>query len=128
MAAPHVAGAAALVLAAQPGFTPAQVTASLTGNATPNVVHPGTGSPNRLLYTGTTPTPPPATNDFDIVLLGGTSVTTPGRSVSTTVSTTTTVGGGQMVTLSAKGLPSGVTVNFSPARLAPAARPRRYSL
>jgi subtilisin family serine protease len=63
MATPHVVGAAALVLAANPSFTPAQVASALISAATPNVVtSPGSGSPNRLLYTapgGTTPTPTP---------------------------------------------------------------------
>jgi subtilisin family serine protease len=63
MATPHVTGAAALVLAGSPGSTPAQVTSALTTAATPNVVtSPGTGSPNRLLFTTTgTTTPPPST-------------------------------------------------------------------
>ena len=52
MASPHVAGAAALYLAANPSATPAQVAAAITSNATQNVVtSAGTGSPNRLLYT-----------------------------------------------------------------------------
>jgi subtilisin family serine protease len=52
MAAPHVAGAAALHLAGHPSDTPAQVHAAIVGNATTGVVtSPGTGSPNRLLYT-----------------------------------------------------------------------------
>ncbi len=51
MAAPHVAGAAALVLSANPSATPAQVRDSLVTNSTPNVVtSAGTGSPNRLLF------------------------------------------------------------------------------
>lgn len=53
MASPHVAGAAALYLSANPTATPAQVASALTGNATANLVTgPGTGSPNRLLYAG----------------------------------------------------------------------------
>ncbi|MEU8230836.1 S8 family peptidase [Actinoplanes sp. NPDC048967] len=53
MASPHVAGAAALVLAGSPSLTPAQVRDTLVNKATPNVVtSPGTGSPNRLLYVG----------------------------------------------------------------------------
>ncbi|WP_246595218.1 S8 family peptidase [Actinoplanes auranticolor] len=53
MAAPHVAGAAALYLATHPGDTPAQVHSAIVSNATTGVVtSPGTGSPNRLLYTG----------------------------------------------------------------------------
>jgi subtilisin family serine protease len=53
MATPHVAGAAALFLANNPAATPAQVHAAIVNNATTGVVtSPGTGSPNRLLYTG----------------------------------------------------------------------------
>ena len=53
MAAPHVAGAAALYLAGNPAATPAQVHAAIVDNATTGVVtNPGSGSPNRLLYTG----------------------------------------------------------------------------
>jgi hypothetical protein len=52
MASPHVAGAAALYLSANPDATPAQVRDALVNNSTPNkVTSPGTGSPNRLLYT-----------------------------------------------------------------------------
>ena len=53
MASPHVAGVAALFLAANPNATPAQVRSALTSNATPNVI---TGlpsaTPNLLLYEG----------------------------------------------------------------------------
>ncbi|MFI9008044.1 S8 family serine peptidase [Actinosynnema sp. NPDC053489] len=56
MAAPHVAGAAALFLGARPAnaaATPADVAKALVDNATPDVVeNPGAGSPNKLLYTG----------------------------------------------------------------------------
>jgi subtilisin family serine protease len=53
MAAPHVAGAAAVYLAANPTATPSQVSGAITGTATTGVVaSPGSGSPNRLLYTG----------------------------------------------------------------------------
>ncbi|MEU4163507.1 S8 family peptidase [Actinoplanes sp. NPDC026670] len=52
MATPHVAGAAALYLATHPGDTPAQVQAAIIASATTGVVtSPGSGSPNRLLYT-----------------------------------------------------------------------------
>ena len=51
MAAPHVAGAAALYLQTHPAATPAAVRAALVDRATTSVVvAPGTGSPNRLLY------------------------------------------------------------------------------
>ncbi len=60
MASPHVAGAAALHLAANPAATPAQVSAALTSAATTGVVtSPGTGSPNRLLHVGGGTTNPP---------------------------------------------------------------------
>ncbi|QQN76434.1 S8 family peptidase [Streptomyces sp. G-5] len=50
MAAPHVAGAAALHLADHPGAVPAQVWAALdTASASGEVTLPGTGSPNKLL-------------------------------------------------------------------------------
>jgi subtilisin family serine protease len=53
MATPHVTGAAALYLAGHPGATPAEVHAAIVSNATAGVVtNPGSGSPNRLLYTG----------------------------------------------------------------------------
>nr|MDT0657973.1 S8 family peptidase [Micromonospora sp. DSM 115978] len=52
MAAPHVAGAAALHLEAHPADSPDQVSAALTGNATPDVVGDPQGSPNLLLFTG----------------------------------------------------------------------------
>ena len=53
MASPHVAGAAALLLQADPDATPAEVVARLSGNASLNKLsNIGTGSPNRLLYTG----------------------------------------------------------------------------
>ncbi|MGI8498835.1 MAG: S8 family serine peptidase [Gemmatimonadaceae bacterium] len=63
MATPHVTGAAALYLEANPGAAPAAVLTALTTNATAGVVKsPGTGSPNKLLYSafiGGAPPPPP---------------------------------------------------------------------
>jgi subtilisin family serine protease len=51
MATPHVVGVAALILAAHPTFTAAQVRDLMVANSTPNVVRgAGTGSPNRLLF------------------------------------------------------------------------------
>jgi subtilisin family serine protease len=62
MATPHVAGAIALYLQTNPGASPATVTQVLINNSTLNkVANPGTGSPNRLLYSifGGPPPPPP---------------------------------------------------------------------
>ena len=64
MATPHVAGAAALYLQANPAATPAQVDAALKANASTTVVPSGTT--NKFLYTGfitaTPPTTPPVAN------------------------------------------------------------------
>jgi subtilisin family serine protease len=52
MASPHVAGVAALYLQGNPSATPATVAGALVANATTGkVTSPGTGSPNRLLFT-----------------------------------------------------------------------------
>nr|WP_269327034.1 S8 family peptidase [Kineosporia mesophila] len=65
MASPHVAGAAALYLQANPGATPASVASALTGNATSGALSSvPSGTPNLLLYVGSatsTPTPTPVT-------------------------------------------------------------------
>jgi hypothetical protein len=51
MAAPHVAGAAALYLEEDPQASPATVGSAVVAAATPGVVgNPGSGSPNLLLY------------------------------------------------------------------------------
>ncbi len=53
MAAPHVAGAVARYLGTNPGATPAEVQAAILASSTTNVVtSAGSGSPNRLLFTG----------------------------------------------------------------------------
>ena len=53
MSTPHVTGAAALYLQVNPNATPNDVGAAITGNATSGIVgDAGTGSPNRLLFTG----------------------------------------------------------------------------
>lgn len=50
MASPHVAGVAALYLAANPSATPSQVASALNSGAVSNKVsNPGSGSPNRLV-------------------------------------------------------------------------------
>ncbi|HEV7239769.1 MAG TPA: S8 family serine peptidase [Thermoanaerobaculia bacterium] len=79
MATPHVAGAAALYLQGNTSASPATVTAALINNATLNkITNPGSGSPNRLLYTGFIGgggTPPPTISSFSPTSGGtGTSV------------------------------------------------------
>jgi subtilisin family serine protease len=52
MATPHVAGVAALYLQSNPSATPLTVRNAIVNNATTGVVKsPGSGSPNRLLFT-----------------------------------------------------------------------------
>jgi serine protease len=52
MAAPHVAGEAALILAVTPSATPATVRNTIINTATTNrISNVGSGSPNRLLFT-----------------------------------------------------------------------------
>jgi subtilisin family serine protease len=91
MATPHVVGAAALYLAANPSATPAQVRDALVNNATTGVVtSPGTGSPNRLLYTGTgtTPTPTPTPTPGGKYFENGTDLSIPDAGTAVTSSIT----------------------------------------
>ena len=73
MAAPHVAGAAALYLQANPTAPPLQVRNALVSNATSNVIRSiGPGTPNLLLYSGfisAGPTPPVANFTYSCTLL-----------------------------------------------------------
>jgi aqualysin 1 len=60
MAAPHVAGAVARYLELHPDATPAEVGEAFAQHAVPGAVgNPGTGSPNRMLYTAFMDAPPP---------------------------------------------------------------------
>jgi subtilisin family serine protease len=86
MAAPHVAGAAALYLETAPLASPAAVATALLNAATRGiVVDPGAGSPNLLLYTGSdtdpqptaAPTTPPTTPTATQVVPGPTKTPTP---------------------------------------------------
>ncbi|MEV0713427.1 S8 family serine peptidase [Asanoa sp. NPDC050611] len=114
MATPHVAGVAALVLSANPGWSNQQVRDYLVNNATPNVVtNPGTGTPNRLLFVVNDGTPP--ANDFAVSVSPASGSVTAGSAATASVSTSTTSGSAQSVSLTASGLPSGATASFSPA-------------
>jgi subtilisin family serine protease len=72
MAAPHVAGAAALILQQQPGATPQAVKQALLKSATTGVVtNRGTGSPNRLLFSRAVLQPPPPPVTGNLLVNGG---------------------------------------------------------
>jgi subtilisin family serine protease/subtilisin-like proprotein convertase family protein len=104
MAAPHVTGAAALILAEHPTWTPAQVTAELLADA----------SPGNLLYVDATP---PAGNFSLTVAPAGATIT---------VGAAVTVGAdaSQPVEWSAKGLPAGATATFDDSGMTVATSPR----
>ncbi|GIG88733.1 hypothetical protein Pen02_36690 [Plantactinospora endophytica] len=115
MASPHVAGAAALVLAQNPTFTPRQVRDHLVGTGTTGVVtSPGTGSPNVLLYVESAA---PPEHDFSVSVSPAAGSTQPGGSLTTTVNTAVTAGDPQSVALTASGLPAGATASFTPASI-----------
>jgi subtilisin family serine protease len=79
MASPHVAGAAALLLSENPGWTPQQVHARIVGAATRTAVrNAGPGSTDRLLRIGSSL---PATTGFRAVA-NGKIVTTPSAGAS----------------------------------------------
>ncbi|MFE2756817.1 S8 family peptidase [Actinosynnema sp. NPDC059335] len=105
MAAPHVAGGAALLLGATPSLTPAQVAAAMITNSTANkITSPGTGSPNQLLFVNTGGGPGPGTP----------AVTPPGNQTGTVgVATSLQLkasGGTPPYTWSATGLPPGLAI------------------
>lgn len=107
MATPHVAGAAALLLSANPGLTPAQVASTMFAAATPDRVNDaGPGSPNRLLFVeggGSVPGSPVVANP-------GNRTDTTGASVNLPMSAS---GGTPPYTWSATGLPAGLSINSS---------------
>jgi subtilisin family serine protease len=79
MSSPHVAGAAALYLEANPTATPAQVQSALTSNATANVISGvPSGTVNKLLYSIVgTPPPPPSAPTLSSPANGATGVSIP---------------------------------------------------
>ena len=85
MATPHVAGAAALYLQGAPSAQPPAVNAAVISAATPNkVTNPGSGSPNKLLYSLFGVTPPVDTTPPDTTIASG-----PAEGTTTTDSTPT---------------------------------------
>jgi subtilisin family serine protease len=115
MAAPHVTGAAALLLEANRNLTPQQVRDKLVLSASDAVNSPGDGSPTGLLYIDNSK---PAT-DFAIGTSPDSVALTAGDKVSTTVGTKLTAGSGDPVTLSVSGVPAGVDTNLSATQLKP---------
>ncbi|MGQ0840002.1 S8 family peptidase [Actinokineospora sp.] len=111
MAAPHVAGGAALILGGSPGLTPAQVASTMFTNSTPNkITNPGSGSPNRLLFVNTgggTPGGPSVNNPGSQTTLRNTAVS---LQMSATGDTTP-------YAWSATGLPAGLSINTTTGRI-----------
>ncbi len=71
----------------------------------------GLGTPNGVAAFG----PVATTNDFSVAVSPTSATVAPGSGTTASVFTTTTSGSAQSVSLSASGLPSGVTASFSPA-------------
>ncbi|WP_261775460.1 S8 family peptidase, partial [Kocuria turfanensis] len=95
MAAPHAAGAATLVLAQNPAYTPAQVASAINDGATTGLVtNTATGTPNRLLHI----TPGAATAPTATKPAAPTSVKATAGSQSATVSWTKGSDGGSPLT------------------------------
>jgi subtilisin family serine protease len=105
MAAPHAAGAVALYLAANPTATPAAVHTAIVNAATNGkITSPGTGSPNKLLFTGSsTPGTPSVANP-------GAQASTVGTAVSLQLSASN---GTSPYTWTATGLPAGLSISSS---------------
>ena len=89
MSAPHVAGAAAVLLSERPTWTPAQVARDLLASATVGVIADGgPGSPNALLFAS--PSTPPANDQFSSA--AAFDLTLPSSIVGTNVDATTEPG------------------------------------
>ncbi len=74
MATPHVCGVAALYLAGNPSASPSTVWAAIRDSSTANkITNPGSGSPNRLLYSllSAPPPPPPPPSGSQLLLNPG---------------------------------------------------------
>lgn len=134
MAAPHVAGAAAVLLSQNPALTPAQVSGALTSNATAGVVVGATsGTPNRLLYSAAAapapaPTPAPAPAPTVTTVTPGANATAVAAGTNVTATFSTAVQGvtsGTFVLKNAAGatIPAAVSYNATTrtATLDPAA-------
>lgn len=108
MAAPHAAGAGAVLLAQNPALTPAQVAAKLASNSTAGVViGTGAGTPNRLLYSaGTAPAPTPSPAPAPVVTAPA--APAPTVTAKSPAATSTAVAPGSNVTATFSGAVQGV--------------------
>jgi serine protease len=116
MAAPHIAGLAALMQSRTPSLTPAQVEAQIktTARPLPGACSGGCGAgiADAVAALGGGGTP---TDDHSVALNPTSRSVAAGSSTTTTVSTAVVSGSAQSLTLSATGLPTGATASFSPA-------------
>jgi len=118
MAAPHIAGLAALVQAKTPSLTPAQVETQIKTTARP-LPGPctggcGTGIADAVAALGGGTNPG---NDFSVSVNPTSRSVAAGSSTTATVSTAVISGSAQSATLSATGLPAGATASFNPATI-----------
>ncbi|WP_199443601.1 S8 family peptidase [Umezawaea beigongshangensis] len=110
MAAPHVTGAAALVLSKYPDATPAEVTDILLGRATSGALDAATlgeGSPDRLLHVGGALEAP--LRDFGVDVDDEEVEVAPGASATVAVTTTNLAALPQELALEVSGAPEGLT-------------------
>ncbi|GAC1339518.1 MAG: hypothetical protein NVSMB23_08630 [Myxococcales bacterium] len=116
MATPHVAGAAALVLAAKPTLTTAQLKNALLANVDPIPSLAGLtttgGRLNAAKAVGSTPPPPPGP-DYSVSASPASQTVIQGAATSYTVTVARTGGFTGAVSLSVTGLPSGAAGTFS---------------
>jgi subtilisin family serine protease len=118
MASPHVAGAAAMLLAATPALTPAQVAYRLVANSTKNHVrNAGKKSPNRELFT---PAAPTAAHITTTALPDATA----GQAYSTTLRRSVSLTG----IWTASGLPTGLTMSRAGVLSGTVATPGDYPI
>jgi subtilisin family serine protease len=119
MAAPHVAGAAALILDAYPGWTPARVQAKLIADSTKNKVSDRAGSPNRLLFV---PAPPKA----PVIATSQTTTAEVGRPYSTRLALAASRRGSWRI--DAGTLPAGLSLSSSGVLSGTPAKAGRYTV